>query len=192
MNKFPEALEKARKIYEENEEIREWAKTASIVEAEGYCEWPRLKDTVEFAKKMNFKKIGIACCIGLINEAKKVADIITNYGFEANVVMCKTGGLKKSELGLSDDFIMTSKTGYLIGTVSCNPTAQATILNEVQTDMNIIVGLCVGHDMVFTKLSEAPVTTLIAKDRRLNHNPASILYTHYGRSYVQKDLSQSK
>lgn len=192
MNKFPEAIKKARKIYKENEEIGEWARIASLVEAEGYCEWPRLKDTVEFAKKMGFTKIGIACCIGLLNEAKRVSEIITSYGFESNVVMCKCGALKKTELGLTEDYIMTSKTGYLIGTVSCNPAAQATVLNEVQTDMNIIVGLCVGHDMVFTKLSEAPVTTLIAKDRRLQHNPASILYTHYGRSYVQKDLSESK
>jgi uncharacterized metal-binding protein len=189
---YPKAIEKARKIYDEDDEIRRWLNVASIVEAEGYCDWPRLKDTIEFAKRMEYKKLGIVCCIGLLNEAKQIYQIFRDHGFEAHLVMCKTGGIKKSELGVADEHIMTSKTGYLIGTVSCNPAAQATILNEVGTEMNVIVGLCVGHDMIFTKLSEAPVTTLIAKDRRLQHNPASIIYTHYGRSFIQKDLSKSK
>ena len=35
------------------------------------------------------------------------------------------------------------------------------ILNEVGTDLNVIVGLCVGHDIAFTQHSKAPVTTLI-------------------------------
>ncbi|MHA1252299.1 MAG: DUF1847 domain-containing protein [Candidatus Helarchaeota archaeon] len=192
MNKFPETLQKALNIYKEDNEIRKMANVASIVEAEGYGEWPRLKDTIEFAKKMGYKSIGIACCIGLLNEAKAVAQILKNYNFNVNVVMCKVGGLKKSELGIPDEFIMTSKTGYTIGTVSCNPVAQAMILNEINTDMNIIIGLCVGHDMVFTKLSEAPVTTLIAKDRRLQHNPASVLYTYYGRGLMQKFISNDK
>ncbi|MHA1309882.1 MAG: DUF1847 domain-containing protein [Candidatus Helarchaeota archaeon] len=192
MNQYPDAIKNAREIYEKDVEIKEWVKVASIVEATGYCEWPRLKDTIEFAKGMNFKKIGIACCIGLLNEAKEITQILTNYGFDVHVVMCKVGGFKKSDLGVPQDCIMTSKTGYLIGTISCNPAAQALILNEIDTDLNIIVGLCVGHDMIFTKLSKAPVTTLIAKDRRLQHNPAAILYTHYGRSFIQKDLSLLK
>ncbi len=39
----------------------------------------------------------------------------------------------------------------------------------------IIIGLYTGHDVTFTYLSEAPVTTLIAKDRFLRHNPAATL-----------------
>ena len=190
MNMYSESINKAKMIYETDQQIRAWARIAAIVEAEGYCEWPRLKDTIEFAKKMNYHKLGIACCIGLLNEAKELSSIFNNYGFETHVVMCKTGGLKKSELDMPQEFQMTSKTGHLIGTISCNPAAQAFILNEVKTEMNIIVGLCVGHDMIFTKLSDAPVTSLIVKDRRLHHNPASILYTHYGRSWVQADLSK--
>jgi len=58
----------------------------------------------------------------------------------------------------------------------CNPIAQAQILNEQLTDFNIVVGLCVGHDSLFFKHSEAPVTVLVAKDRVLGHNPAAALY----------------
>ena len=59
----------------------------------------------------------------------------------------------------------------------CNPVLQARLLNEKKTDLNVVVGLCVGHDSLFMKHSDAPVTTLITKDRVLGHNPAAALYT---------------
>jgi uncharacterized metal-binding protein len=59
----------------------------------------------------------------------------------------------------------------------CNPILQAKLLNEQKTDLNVIVGLCVGHDSLFIKYSDALVTTLITKDRVLGHNPAAALYT---------------
>jgi uncharacterized metal-binding protein len=51
--------------------------------------------------------------------------------------------------------------------------------------MNIIVGLCVGHDMLFTKYSDAPVTTLVTKDRVTGHNPVSVLY---GQNFYYRRL----
>ncbi|HHE07716.1 MAG TPA: DUF1847 domain-containing protein, partial [Chlorobaculum parvum] len=59
----------------------------------------------------------------------------------------------------------------------CNPVLQARLMNEHGTGLNVIIGLCVGHDSLFTKHSDAPVTTLIVKDRVLGHNPAAALYT---------------
>ena len=38
----------------------------------------------------------------------------------------------------------------------------------------MLVGLCVGHDSLFIKYSEAPVTTLVTKDRVLAHNPVAV------------------
>ena len=61
---------------------------------------------------------------------------------------------------------------------------QAKILNKEKTDMNIVMGLCVGHDSLFYKYSEALVTTLVAKDRVMGHNPAAALSTsesYYGQ-----------
>jgi uncharacterized metal-binding protein len=86
---------------------------------------------------------------------------------------------------------MISKTGYPIGFVTCNPVAQALILNKAKTDLNLILGLCVGHDVTFTRVSEAPVTTFIAKDRSSPHNPAAVLYTHYGNTFFTKDLREN-
>ena len=68
---------------------------------------------------------------------------------------------------------------------ACNPIAQAQLLNQAGTDMNILVGLCVGHDMLFTKYSDAPVTTLVAKDRVTGHNPVAVLY---GQNHYYKRL----
>jgi uncharacterized metal-binding protein len=65
--------------------------------------------------------------------------------------------------------------------------AQARILNAEGMEMNIIMGLCVGHDMLFSKHSQAPVTTLVVKDRVTGHNPAAVLY---GQSFYYKRLQK--
>lgn len=141
---------------------------------------------------MGYEKLGIAFCIGLQKEASTVSEILERYGFKVSSVMCKTGSVPKTEVGVPKEYEWTSKTGYLIGYVTCNPIGQAMLLNKEGTDMNIIVGLCVGHDTLFTKYSEAPVTTLIAKDRVTAHNPAAALYTSYWESYFEKDLSERR
>jgi uncharacterized metal-binding protein len=65
--------------------------------------------------------------------------------------------------------------------------AQARILNAEGMEMNIIMGLCVGHDMLFSKHSAAPVTTLVVKDRVTGHNPAAVLY---GQNFYYKRLQK--
>jgi len=186
-----DVLEEARKLYESPLE-KKLAANAGIVEATGYMQWPRLKDTIEFAKLMGYKKLGIAFCIGLQKEASILSRILEKYGFKVSSVICKTGSIPKTEVGVPEEYQLTSKTGYVIGYVTCNPIGQAMLLNREETDMNIIVGLCVGHDILFTKHSEAPVTTLIAKDRVTGHNPAAALYTYYGDTYFNKDLKEKR
>lgn len=68
----------------------------------------------------------------------------------------------------------------------CNPISQAKLLNLHGTQFNVLVGLCVGHDSMFYKYSDALVTTLIAKDRVLAHNPAGAVYCSEG--YYKKKL----
>jgi len=143
--------------------------------------WNRVEDTIAFAKLMNYKKIGIATCIGLLDETSKLAAILTAQGFEAVSVCCKAGSIDKLELGLSE----SNKVRPGTFEPACNPVAQAKLLNLAQTDMNIIVGLCVGHDMLFNKHSKAPVTTLVVKDRVTGHNPVSVLY---GQNFYYKRL----
>jgi uncharacterized metal-binding protein len=190
MNVSPEITKEAMKLYEMDEFIKKSTNVASIVEAKGYMHWPRLKDTIEYAKGMGFKKIGLASCVALQNETEKTAQILLNYDFEVCSVCCKTGSINKLKVGVPKEYSMMSKTGYPIGFVTCNPVAQALILNKAETDLNLIVGLCVGHDINFTRLSEAPVTTFIAKDRLSPHNPATVLYTHYGKTFFSADLKE--
>jgi uncharacterized metal-binding protein len=189
---FPEIEKQAREIYKKDKFIKRSVREASIVEATGYIKWPRLKDTIEFAKGMEFKKLGLAFCVGLLSEAEQIAKILEDYGFTVVSVCCKTGSVGKTRVGVPEEYTMVSKTGYPIGTVSCNPSAQALLMNEAETELNIIIGLCVGHDTIFTSLSKAPVTTLIAKDRSSPHNPAACLFNHYGKSFFVNDLGETK
>ena len=56
--------------------------------------------------------------------------------------------------------------------VMCNPAGQAEYLQKNNTDMNISMGLCVGHDMIFNQKSASPVSTILVKDRI--NNPHTI------------------
>ena len=62
----------------------------------------------------------------------------------------------------------------------CNPIGQAHFLNEQNVKFNIAIDLCVGHDSLFYNYSNAPVTTLVAKDRALAHNPCGAIYCAEG------------
>jgi uncharacterized metal-binding protein len=143
--------------------------------------WSRVEDTVALARLMGWKKIGIATCVGLLDESERLCAILRGQKLEPLSVCCKAGSIDKLELGLEE----TDKVRPGTFEPACNPIAQARLLNKAGTDMNIIVGLCVGHDMLFTKHSEAPTTTLVAKDRVTGHNPAAVLY---GQNFYYKRL----
>lgn len=147
------------------------------VEYEGYCQWTRVQEIMEFAKKIGARKIGIANCIGLINEARIFAKILRSNGFEVYSVICKVAGKAKSSIGIPSRC-------EEIGAAMCNPILQARLLNEAKTDLNVVIGLCVGHDSLFYKYSDAYVTTLVTKDRVTGNNPAAALYT--AQSYYKK------
>lgn len=147
------------------------------VEYEGYCQWTRVQEIMEFAKKIGAKKIGIANCIGLINEARIFAKILRANGIEAYAIICKVAGKAKSSIGIP---VQCEE----IGAAMCNPILQARLLNEAKTDLNVVIGLCVGHDSLFYKYSDAYVTTLVTKDRVTGNNPAAVLYT--AQSYYKK------
>ena len=167
-----ESLAKARVAYEKLE-TRELAQAAARTEAAGYCKEPRVEEIMSFARRMGVCHLGIASCIGLIREAGLLQEIFEANGFEVSSVCCKVGAIPKEEIGLADeDKIRPGGFEAL-----CNPIGQAELLNEAKTGLNVVVGLCVGHDSLFFRHSEAPVTVLVAKDRVTGHNPAAVLYT---------------
>ena len=162
------------------------ARVAARVEGLGYersdgkaqARWTRVEDTIAFARLMGYRKIGIATCVGLLDETSRLVEILEAQGLEPLSVCCKAGSVDKAELGVREE--QKIRPGQF--EAACNPIAQARICNEAGTQLNIIMGLCVGHDTLFNKHSVAPVTTLVAKDRVTGHNPAAALYgQHYYR-----------
>ncbi len=171
------------------------AKVASVVEGLCYetvegsdavcARWTRVEDTIALARLMGWKKIGIATCIGLLEETRQLDLILKAQGFESYSICCKSGSIDKLDVGVKEEEKIRPHTFE----PACNPIAQAQILAEHGTDMNIIVGLCVGHDMLFAKHSVAPVTTMVVKDRVTGHNPVMALY---GQNFYYKRLQKMK
>ena len=62
---------------------------------------------------------------------------------------CKVGSVDKTDIGLDPKYICKT------GPVMCNPILQAKLLNKAGTQLNVVVGLCVGHDSLFYKYSKA-------------------------------------
>ena len=180
---YREVIEDAVTEYDKSG-IHEFARMASIQESECYSNRhikpyvlhpvkPRVQEICEFAQKMGYHKLGIAFCTGLHPEAKALTRILEAQGFEVVSVVCKAGATPKETIGIKE----SEKIRIGEFESMCSPITQATILNKEKTDFNILVGLCVGHDSLFLKYSEAFCTVLVAKDRVLGHNPAGALYT---------------
>jgi uncharacterized metal-binding protein len=149
-------------------------RAASAIEARHYCREPRIREVMLFARELGIGKLGLAFCIGLAEEAQVIAEIL-GQEFEIVSVCCKYCGMDKSSLGLEQiDPAKERET-------TCNPAGQAALLNSAGTELNVLCGLCVGHDAIFSMVSQAPVTTLIAKDRVLAHNPLGAVYSPYVR-----------
>ena len=172
MENFGETIEGAVEEYKNDEEKKKLALSSARVECEGYGKWTRVEETIHFARKIGAKKIGIATCVGLRKESQILTEILESNEFEVMSVCCKAGGVDKCEIGLTQEEKIMEGFHEPI----CNPVAQARVLNEIGTDMNIVVGLCVGHDMLFLKEAEAPTTVLVVKDRVTGHNPVAALY----------------
>ena len=173
-------LSGAEEAYLSQDDLREFALAAARTEAAGYCREPRLEEIMNFARRTGARRLGIASCIGLIREARILQEILEANEFEVESVCCKVGSIDKEKIGLMDEEKIRPGQYESL----CNPVGQAMLLNEVGTELNIVVGLCVGHDSLFFKHSEAPVTVLVAKDRVMGHNPVAALYTSH--SYYKR------
>jgi uncharacterized metal-binding protein len=166
-----------RQLYQDNY-IAELHKAASATEGRYYGKETRLGEIILFAKELGYQKLGLAFCIGLSGEAKIIDEILSRH-FEVISVCCKVCGIDKRDFDLPQ---ISSENRE----VMCNPAGQAQLLNDAATQLNVLCGLCVGHDAIFAKVSDAPVTTLIAKDRVLAHNPAGAIYSRYIRKHFNQ------
>jgi uncharacterized metal-binding protein len=124
---------------------------ASWIESES-VKRTKLEEITIFAKRLGYKKIGIAFCVEYEREAKLIYDILSRF-FEVFSVCCKVCCIEKASIGLKklDDTEFEA---------SCNPVAQAMLLNSDLTDLNIMIGLKTGYDILFSQYSEAPAISL--------------------------------
>lgn len=180
MKTYPEVYAKSKGRYSE-EDAKKLMLAAAYVESTGYMKWTRVQELAEFAKFLDVKNIGIASCVGLQQEGSILARVLEELGFNVTHVCCKTGSFNKEELRIPREYKLRPEAEF---EAACNPIAQAEICNKEKTELNVIVGLCIGHDILFSKSSEAPVTTLIVKDRVTGHNPAASLYSSYHRAKI--------
>ena len=124
---------------------------------------------------MGYKKLGLAFCIGLHEEARYIVKYFRQQGFEVYSLCCKNCSFAKKNFGLKQVHPEAEHEAI------CNPKFQARFLAEKGVDLNIICGLCVGHDTIFTSNAVGPVTSLVVKDRLLAHNPLGAIYSRYWR-----------
>ena len=123
---------------------------------------PRVQEIIEFAKHAGYKRLGIANCVGLAEQAGVYEEMLSAH-FEVTRVGCKVCDLQNCEFAEGAEG------------AACNPVTQAKLLAEAGTELNVVLGLCLGHDLLFQKYTAAPCTTLVVKDRVLGHNPVAAL-----------------
>ncbi|MFC1990045.1 DUF1847 domain-containing protein [Chloroflexota bacterium] len=194
MKLMPEVIEKAVSEYDKPE-IKEFARQASLQEFECYehlpdgmrTKNPRILELIQFAQKCGYKKLGIAFCGGLANEARMLTEVLENKGFEVVSVRCKVGATPKERIGIKPDEKIRGPDNY---ESMCSPITQAEVLNAENIDLAIMLGLCIGHDTLFIKYCRVPMTVIAVKDRVTGHNPLAALYL--SSSYYSRLMSKVK
>ena len=128
----------------------------------------RVAEFVHFCHGAGYRHVGIAFCVELYRETQILAHLFRRF-LQVTPVCCKIGGRR-----LSQEEVPARPCH-----IACNPAGQAAELNRRGTEINAIVGLCLGCDLVFAQHSQAPVTPLFVKDRSLANNPVGALYSNY-------------
>jgi uncharacterized metal-binding protein len=146
----PELAAKAVRHYHGKGADARVARAAAEVEGTYYGKLTRVEEIIAFANRIGAKRIGIATCIGLIQETRVFVKVLKAHDLEPYTVLCKVGSVDKCEIGIPDS-LKVKKGSY---EAICNPILQAELLNAQKTDLNVIVGLCVGHDSLFIKHSD--------------------------------------
>jgi uncharacterized metal-binding protein len=181
MKLMPEEYTAAMAEYDKSD-VKEFARLASVQEFQCYerlpdglrTKLPRIEELIQFARKCGYQRLGLAYCGGLANEASLLTEILEDNGFEVASVQCKTGAVPKERIGVKAEEKIAGPENW---ETMCNPIVQAMILNKAKVDMAVMLGLCIGHDTLFIKYCQAPLTVLAVKDRVLGHNPLAALYT---------------
>ncbi len=172
-NHYVGEIKKANTVYAEPDVVDIY--TAACVvgkKKDGYR--PRIEEALDFAKEMKFSKVGFAACVAFGKELEVIRRLFEQADIQVFSAGCQIGRSTATERGLPHLEAYPANS-------TCNPIAQAEVLNTAKTQLNFIIGLCMGHDILFTRASKAPVSTLIVKDRLLGNNPAAAVYGWHAR-----------
>ena len=77
-NLDPALLEEVMLLYTEDEWNQKVTLASAGVEADFYGKATRVEEIVQFAKRIGAKRIGIATCLGLLNESRIAAKIFSH------------------------------------------------------------------------------------------------------------------
>jgi len=179
---YRELIEKNKQPYHDMDIKRIHLATARVINR-GKDDWNRIKQCIEFARELGVTRVGLAVCVALLREGREFARFLGRAGFQVVSVACTIGGLNPQETGISDEWV--SPRG-----ISCNPIAQAEIMNEEKTELNFVYGLCVGHDTLFMMKSKAPVTYVAVKDTVTGNNPSAVLHSTFHRLKLMDDYKK--
>ena len=174
-NNYLEELKTSTSEYKEPEAIALY-KAACVVGEHNKGMTPRIEEALLLAKELKLKRIGFAACTSMVWELGYLVKLFTRERFEVFTTSCQIGRVSAESRGVTEVKDYTRS--------SCNPITQAKILNSENTQLNFILGLCMGHDILFTQYSKAPVSTLIVKDRVTGNNPAAALYGWHRRKQL--------
>jgi len=126
-----EIAEEVSKAYKDDAEVLKSLSVSARIESRYYMKKNRIEELILYAKAMGYKKLGVAFCIGLENEAEVICDILSQH-FDVSSVCCKVCGIDKSDFALEQVQAFRKEA-------MCNPIGQAKIFNKEKTDLNIIL-----------------------------------------------------
>lgn len=144
------------------EEIQGYTKPASLLIDNGKAgTLNRLEEISEYCKLRGYRKIGVAYCYGMEKEATLLRKYLSDEGFKLSMISCTVDGVKEPQID----------PNKVKNVVSCNPLGQANQLYSSGVQFTILMGLCLGHDILLQKHLKMDFTTFVVKDRVLRHNP---------------------
>jgi uncharacterized metal-binding protein len=143
-------------------ESRECVKAGSALVDNGRAgTLSRLEEIVEYFLLRGYRKLGVAYCYGLEKEAALLRKYLEKRGIVSVFVSCTVDGLTEAQIDPDKK----------VCAVSCNPLGQAHALNKAGVDLTLLMGLCLGHDILLQKHLRMDFTTFVVKDRVYGHDP---------------------
>ena len=152
----PQVLAEARRIYHDpdSQAHRLYQAFGRLIHTGG-AKKSRVEHIVDFCRSLGVNTMGVASCLRYLKEAHFLRQLFMEQGWGAHVAICKFGGFKTPDVAVQKD------TDWIV----CNPLGQALLLNDLGCEVNVTLGLCMGHEMIFNHYSEGLVTNLVVKEK---------------------------